>query len=148
MTLIAIGCDHGGYTLKEKIKDYYRSLEFKDFGTESEDSVDYPDFAFSVAKSVAKGECEKGILICKTGIGMSIAANKVKGIRCALCYNTATAILAKKHNNANIIAIGADQLDFEEVKSIIESWLNEEFMGKQHERRINKISKFEEESMR
>lgn len=148
MTLIAIGCDHGGYTLKEKIKSYYSNIEFKDFGTMSEDSVDYPDFAFAVAESVAKGECEDGILICKTGIGMSIAANKVKGIRCALCYNTATAILAKKHNDANIIAIGADQLDFEEVKSIIESWHNEEFMGEQHKRRIDKISKYENESMR
>ena len=148
MTLIAIGCDHGGYTLKEKIKSYYNNIEFKDFGTMSEDSVDYPDFAFAVAESVAKGECEAGILICKTGIGMSIAANKVKGIRCALCYNTATAILAKKHNDANIIAIGADQLDFEEVKSIIESWHNEEFMGEQHKRRIDKISKYENESMR
>lgn len=148
MNLIAIGCDHCGYTLKEKIKSYYNSIEFKDFGTMSEDSVDYPDFAFAVAKSVANGECEKGILICKTGIGMSIVANKVKGIRCALCYNIATAILAKKHNDANIIAIGADQLDFEEVKCIVEAWLNEEFAGKQHKRRLDKITNFENESMR
>ena len=146
--MIAIGCDHGGYILKEKIKDYYRSIEFKDFGTMSEESVDYPDFALAVAKSVASGECEKGILICKTGNGMVITANKVKGIRCALCYNTATAILAKKHNDANIIAIGAEQLDFEEVKNIIELWMNEKFIGNQHLRRIEKISKYEEESMR
>ena len=145
--MIAIGCDHGGYQLKEKIIDYYRDIKFKDFGTDSEESVDYPDFAIPVAESVASGECEKGILICKTGNGMAIAANKVRGIRCAVCYNTATAVLAKKHNDANVIAIGADQLDFEEVKNIIEFWMNEEFMGEQHKRRIDKISKFEE-SMR
>ncbi len=146
--MIAIGCDHGGFLLKEKIIDYYRDIKFKDFGTNSEDSVDYPDFAIAVAKSVASGECEKGILICKTGNGMAITANKVRGIRCAVCYNTATAVLAKKHNDANIIAIGADQLDFEEVKNIIEFWMNEKFMGEQHARRLDKISKFEEESMR
>lgn len=145
--MIAIGCDHGGYILKQKIIDYYNKIQFKDFGTVSEESVDYPDFAIPVAESVASGECDAGILICRTGNGMAIAANKVKGIRCALCYNTATAILAKKHNNANIIAIGADELDFEDVKNIIELWLNEKFMGEQHERRINKISKYEE-SMR
>ena len=142
--MIAIGCDHGGYQLKEKIIDYYRDIKFKDFGTDSEESVDYPDFAIPVAESVASGECEKGILICKTGNGMAIMANKVKGIRCAVCYNTATAVLAKKHNDANIIAIGADQLDFEEVKNIIEFWMNEEFMGEQHKRRLDKISKYEE----
>lgn len=146
--MIAIGCDHGGYLLKEKIKDYYNNIEFKDFGAYSEDMIDFPDVAIPVAQSVAKGECEKGILICRSGIGMSIAANKVKGIRCAVCYNTSTAITAKRHNNANIIALGADELDFEEAKNIIELWMNEQFLGDRYERRNQKLSKFEEESMR
>ncbi|MBQ9267039.1 MAG: ribose 5-phosphate isomerase B [Clostridia bacterium] len=142
--MIAIGCDHGGYILKQKIMDYYRGLEFKDFGTMSEESVDFPDFAIPVAESVASGECEKGILLCRSGIGMSIAANKVKGIRCALCYSTATAISAKRHNNANVIAVGADELDFEEVKNIIDFWLKEEFLGGKYQLRLDKISEYEE----
>lgn len=142
--MIAIGCDHGGYLLKEKIKKEYTNIEFKDFGTFSEESVDFPDVAIPVAENVANGECEKGILICRSGIGMTIAANKVNGVRCALCYSEATAKSAKEHNNANIIAIGADELDYGTVKRIIDIWLSSEFFGGKYQLRLDKIGKYEE----
>ena len=145
--MIAIGCDHGGYSLKVKLMDYYRDIEFKDFGTFSEDLVDFPDIAFSLAESVSNGDCESGILICRSGIGMSIAANKVKGIRCALCYSKSTAKSAKEHSNANIITIGADEKSFEETIEIIDAWLNCKFIGGRYKTRLDKIDKYEE-SMR
>lgn len=142
--MIAIGCDHGGYLLKEKIKKEYTNLEFEDFGTFSEASVDFPDIAIPLAEAVASGKCEKGILICRSGIGMTIAANKVNGIRCALCYSEATAKSAKEHNNANIIAIGADELDFDMVKKIIDIWLDSKFLDGKYQLRLDKIGKYEE----
>lgn len=142
--MIAIGCDHGGYLLKEKIKKDYVNTEFKDFGTFSEESIDFPDVAFPLAENVAKGECEKGILICRSGIGMTIAANKVKGVRCALCYSEATAKSAKQHNNANIIAIGADEIDYDMVKRVIDTWLSADFLGGKYQLRLDKIGKYEE----
>ncbi len=136
------GADHGGYELKEKLKQYYdEKLIFKDFGTDSLESVDYPKIAYLVADSVASGECESGILICRTGIGMSITANKVKGIRCALCYNEKVGILCKEHNNANIIALPADMISFEEAVNIINNWLNTKFAGGRHEIRVNMIER-------
>ena len=141
--MIAIGSDHGGYVLKECIKNHFKDVDFKDFGAYSEERTDYPLIAINVAESVASGECESGIVICKTGIGVCIAANKVKGIRCALCYNEEVAKLAKEHNNANMIALGAGQLTEEEAINIITNWRNSIFLGDRHENRINTISKYE-----
>lgn len=142
--MIAIGCDHGGYLLKEKIKKEYTNIEFKDFGTFSIESMDFPDVAIPVAEDVASGKCEGGILICRSGIGMTIAANKVDGIRCALCYSERTAKSAKEHNNANVIAIGADELDFNMVKKIIDTWIGSKFLGGKYQLRLDKIGKYEE----
>lgn len=142
--MIAIGCDHGGYSLKECIKKEYDNLEFKDFGAFSEESMDFPDVAIPLSEAVANGECEKGILICRSGIGMTIASNKVPGVRCALCYSETTAKSAKEHNNANVIAIGADELDFEKVKKIIDIWIESEFLDGKYQNRLDKIRKYEE----
>ena len=140
--MIAIGSDHGGYELKEKIKDFFEGkLNFKDFGTDSLESVDYPEIAYKVADSIACGECQYGILICRTGVGMSIVANKVKGIRCALCYNEKIGGLCKEHNNANVISLPADMLSFEEIVNIINTWLETEFAGGRHEKRVNMIER-------
>lgn len=142
--MLSIGSDHAGVKLKELIKEHLkaRSIEYKDFGTYTEDSVDYPDIAIEVAKSVASKETEKGILICGTGIGMSIAANKVRGIRCAVCYNEETARLAKQHNNANIISVGARMSTEESVLKMIDIWLDTEFESR-HQKRLDKIYNFE-----
>ncbi len=142
---IAIGSDHGGYSLKEVIKEYLteKGYQVKDFGCFSQESVDYPDYAKMVAEAVSRGECEAGVLMCGTGIGISIAANKVKGIRAALCHDGLTARLAKQHNNANIICIGGRTTGVETAKDIIDNWLNSEFEGGRHLRRINKIKDME-----
>lgn len=142
--MIAIGSDHAGVKLKAKVIEFLktRDLEVKDFGTYTEESVDYPDIAIEVAESVSKGEAEKGILICGTGIGMSIAANKVKGIRCAVCYDENTATLCKQHNNANIIALGARILEEEKAIKMLKLWLDTNF-EERHLKRIDKITKYE-----
>jgi len=142
--MIAIGSDHAGVDLKEKVKQYLtdNNIEYKDFGTYTKDSVDYPDIAIEVAKEVASQKAEKGILICGTGIGMSIVANKVNGIRCALCHDENTARLSKQHNNANIIAVGARVLEDEVAIKIIDTWLNEQF-EERHQKRLDKIKKYE-----
>lgn len=143
--MIAIGSDHAGVDLKEKVKQFLsdKNIEYKDFGTYTKESVDYPDIAIEVAKNVASQNAEKGILICGTGIGMSIAANKVNGVRCALCHDENTARLAKQHNNANIIAIGARVLEDEVALKIIDTWLNEQF-EERHQKRLDKIKNYEE----
>ena len=142
--MIAIGADHGGFLLKENIiKSYEGEIEFKDFGTTSLDSVDYPDIAFQVAESVANGECEYGILICRSGIGMCICANKVKKIRCANVNSIKSARLAKEHNNANVISIAAEETTVDAAKEYIYMWLSSEFQGGRHENRIKKISEYE-----
>ena len=143
--MIAIGSDHGGYELKKYILETFKDMEFKDYGTFSDSPIDYPDIAFSVAKDVSKGIAEKGILICKTGVGMSIAANKVDNIRCALCFNSKIAEMAKRHEDANIIALGADYITKEETLEIINNWLKVKFEGERHQRRIDKITKYEKE---
>ena len=145
---LAIGSDHGGFALKEAIKDYLlnNGYEVEDFGCFSEESVDYPDFALKVAKAVSCGEFERGILICGTGIGISIAANKVKGVRAALCHDGLTARLAKQHNNANILCMGGRTTGVETAKDIVDNWLNSEFEGGRHLRRINKIKDIEEKN--
>jgi ribose 5-phosphate isomerase B len=141
---VAVGSDHGGYTLKEQIKTFLsdKNIEFVDLGTDSNQSVDYPDFGKKVGLEVVKGDVDFGIVFCGTGIGISIAANKVKGIRAALVYDTETARLAKEHNNANIIALGGRTTSFEAAKEIIESYLNASFEPR-HQHRINKIAKME-----
>ncbi len=143
---IAIGSDHAGFTLKEEIKKFLeeKGIEVIDFGTHSEDRVDYPDYAIPLAESVAKGEEDFGILICGTGIGMSIAANKVKGIRASLVSDVYSAHSAREHNNANILCMGGRVLGVELAKEVTNAWLNASFMGGRHERRINKISEYEQ----
>lgn len=145
--MIAIGCDHGGYELKLEIIKHLKAkgFEIKDFGCNSTDSVDYPDYAYPVAKAVANGECEKGILICGTGIGMSIAANKVNGIRCALCGDTFSAHATREHNDSNVLALGARVTGVNLALDIVDTWLEAEFMGGRHINRINKITKIEQE---
>ena len=143
---IAIGCDHGGYVLKEGIIDLLKSMniEVADMGCDGE-SVDYPDYALKVAKAVSKGNCDKGILLCGTGIGISIAANKVKGIRCAVCHDVFTATMCSAHNNANILAMGGRVLDKQLALSMVEAWLKTPFEGARHSNRVNKISEIERE---
>jgi RpiB/LacA/LacB family sugar-phosphate isomerase len=142
---IAVASDHAGFELKEKLKEYLRELghEYEDFGTNSSESVDYPDYALKVAECVAKKECERGILVCGSGIGMSMAANKVPGIRAALCYDTETARLSREHNDANVLTIGARLTDEKTAKEIVRVWLTTEFAGGRHSRRVNKIEGIE-----
>ena len=148
--IIAIGSDHGGYRLKEEVKKYLedKNIEFVDFGCESEQSVDYPDIAAKVAKEVQGGKCDQGILICRSGIGMSIVANKFKGIRCALCHNEYTAKYARLHNNANILAMGADDLTTGEAVCILRMWLATSFEGGRHEERLKLIEEIENKNMK
>ncbi len=148
---IAIACDHGGLTLKNEIVKYLaqNGMEAVDFGTTTYASCDYPDFALKAAEAVACGECEKGIFVCTTGIGISIAANKVKGIRCALCFDPYVARMTREHNDANVLALGGGvtgvNLALETVKTFLETPFSEE---EKHSRRINKISQIEEKYMK
>ncbi|MBO5142358.1 MAG: ribose 5-phosphate isomerase B [Clostridia bacterium] len=141
--MIAIGSDHGGYELKKIIIDEFKSIDFKDYGTFSTDSVDYPDIAIPLAEDVANGICERGILVCRSGIGMDIMANKVRGIRAALCFNSKMAEMAKRHEDANIITIGADYVSNEEAIKMVRAWLDSNFEGERHQRRIDKIKNYE-----
>ncbi|AZR74009.1 ribose 5-phosphate isomerase B [Anoxybacter fermentans] len=142
---VAIGSDHGGFRLKEEIKKYLESLqiEYKDFGTYSEESVDYPDFARPVAEGVARGEFDRGILICGTGIGMSIAANKVPGIRAALCHDCFSARATREHNDSNVLCLGERVIGKGLALDIVKIWLETEFVGGRHQRRIDKITSLE-----
>ena len=139
--MIAIGCDHGGFELKGHIMEHLKEkgIEFKDYGTYSEASVDYPDCAKPVCEAVQNCTAERGILICGTGIGISIAANKYKGIRAALCSDVYSAKMSKQHNNANIICLGGRVTGRELAFMIIDTWLETEFEGGRHENRIAKI---------
>lgn len=145
--MIAIGADHGGYELKEHIKKHLDELgiEYKDYGTYSEDSIDYPDCARPVCEAVLDGTAEKGILICGTGIGISIAANKFKGIRAAHCTDVYSATMTKQHNNANILCLGGRITGRELAFMIVDAWNNAEFLGGRHANRIAKIHAIEEE---
>ncbi len=142
--MIGIGSDHGGFELKEKVKKHLeeRGLEYKDFGTYSADSCDYPVYGRAVAKAVASGECDRGILICGTGIGISITANKVKGIRAALCSDCYSAQATREHNDANILAMGARVLGDGLALKIVDTFLDTPFSG--DERHIRRISMIEE----
>jgi len=143
--MIAIGSDHGGFELKEKIKKFFdqNNIKYHDYGTHSTASVDFPDYAELVCKSILNKECEKGILICGTGIGMSIAANKFSGINCALCYNIMGAHLAREHNNSNVLALGGRVLGEQLAIEIIKEWLNTSFLGGKYQRRNDLIKKIE-----
>ena len=142
---IAIACDHAGLTLKKELIAYLerKGHYYQDVGTCSEQSVDYPDFAFQVASTVATGENDRGIVICGTGIGMSIAANKVKGIRAALCHDVFSAKASRQHNDSNILAIGSRVIGPGLDLEIVQTWLSEDFLGDRHKRRINKIDLIE-----
>ncbi len=144
---VAVGADHGGYELKEKIKDFLREkgYEVVDFGTNSDASVDYPEIAYPLAKAVAEGKCERGILICGTGIGMSLVANKVKGVRAALCSDVYSARYSVLHNNANVLTFGGRVIGEGLAKEIVNAWLSESFSKEErHVRRVNKIKEIEE----
>lgn len=144
--IVAIGSDHGGFHLKEDIKEYLHELghTYEDVGTHSEASVDYPDIAEAVANEVVSGSCERGILICGTGIGIGIAANKVPGIRAALCHDTFSAHASREHNNANILTMGERVIGKGLARDIVKIWLETDFEGGRHERRINKIMAIEQ----
>ncbi len=147
---IAIASDHGGFPLKEIIKKYLDELghECEDFGTMNEESVDYPDYASKVAKAVSENKFNKGILICGTGIGMSIVANKFPSVRAALCYDTETARLSREHNDANVLALGGRTTDSKLAKEIVHVWLTTEFSGERHLRRVNKIKDIEKKNFK
>ena len=143
--MIAIASDHGGYALKEHIKTYLaaKGVECQDFGTHSTESCDYPVFGRAAAEAVASGQCEKGIVICTTGIGISITANKVKGIRCALCSDPLSAELCRQHNNANMLALGAGIVGPNLAQRIVDTFLSTEFEGGRHARRVGLIMEME-----
>ena len=140
--MIALGCDHGGYAMMQEVKKHLeeRGIEYKDFGCDSEVSVDYPIYAKKVANAIVSGECESGILICGTGIGISIAANKVKGIRAALCHDCFSAAATREHNNANILAMGARVIGAGLALKIVDTFLDTPFSNdERHIRRIDMI---------
>lgn len=141
---IAIGCDHGGYTLKAPISKMLTDMGYDvlDLGCDGE-KVDYPDYGQKVGEAVASGEADRGIVICGTGIGISIAANKVPGVRAALCFNEYMAEKAAEHNNANVLALGARTTGDDLAKSIVKSWLSHDFAGGRHARRVDKITAIE-----
>ena len=144
---IAIGCDHGALDLKNKVIAHLtaKGYEVVNFGTDTLDSCDYPDFAGPAAKAVASGECDKGIVLCTTGIGVSITANKVKGIRCALLSDVMSARMTRQHNDTNMMAIGAAVVGQMLALEIIDTWLGTEFEGGRHQRRIDKMMALENE---
>ena len=143
--MISIACDHGAIALKNHLKTYLegKGYEVKDFGTHTTDSCDYPDFAAPAAQAVASGECEKGIVLCTTGIGVSMAANKVKGIRCALCHEPWSAEMTRRHNDANMLAIGAGVTGTNLAERIVDAFLTAEFEGGRHQRRVDKVMALE-----
>ncbi|OEF99842.1 ribose 5-phosphate isomerase B [Vulcanibacillus modesticaldus] len=142
---VAIASDHGGYELKEHIKAVMDSMgiEYQDLGPNSTESVDYPDYALPVANKVAAQEVDRGILVCGTGIGMSIAANKVKGVRAALVHDCYSARVTRQHNNSNVLCLGGRTTGVLVAEEIVRIWLSEDFEGGRHERRIQKIEKIE-----
>ena len=148
--MIVIGSDHGGYKLKEEVKKYLdeAGIEYKDVGTDSEESVNYPEFATKVAETVSSKKAETGILICRAGNGMSMVANKFKGVRCAICYNETVAQFARKHNDANVLALGADYISVNDAICILRMFLATPFDGGRHEERVNMINEIENKNMK
>jgi ribose 5-phosphate isomerase B len=146
MMKISLGCDHGGLELKNEIKAHLeaRGFECRDFGTYTKDSCDYPDYARPAAEAVASGECERGILVCTTGIGVSITANKVNGVRCALLHDKMSARLTREHNDTNMMALGAGVVGPMLALEIVDTWLDTPFSGvERHQRRIDKVMAIE-----
>ena len=143
--MLAIGSDHGGYELKQAVMKRLaeRGVEYRDYGTYSSESCDYPDFGEAVGRAVASGECERGIVICGTGIGISIAANKVRGVRCALCGDCYSAEMTRRHNDANILAMGARVLGEGLALKIVDTFLDTGFDGGRHTRRVEKLAAIE-----
>lgn len=141
MLKIAVASDHGGFELKEKVKEHLltRGFEVEDLGTHSEASVDYPTYGKACGEAVASGQADLGVVVCGTGIGISIAANKVKGIRCGLCTSVEMAHLTKQHNNANILALGGRTTEPELAVKIVDEWLDTEFEGGRHQRRVDML---------
>ena len=141
MLKIAVASDHGGFALKEKVKEHLvqRGFEVDDLGSHSEESVDYPVYGKACGEAVASGKADLGVVVCGTGIGISIAANKVKGIRCGLCTSVEMAHLTKQHNNANILALGGRTTEPELALKIVDEWLDTEFEGGRHQRRVDML---------
>lgn len=146
---IAVGSDHRGVDAKRRVIEFLKQLghEVRDFGTASHESVDYPDIAILVGQTVGRGEAERGILICGTGIGMCIAANKVSGVRAAPCHDSITAEMSRRHNDANILCLSADLLGIELIDRMLRIWLETDFEGGRHARRVEKILRFEEANL-
>lgn len=138
---IAVASDHGGFALKEKVKEHLmqRGFEVEDLGTNSEESVDYPAYGKACGEAVASGKADLGVVVCGTGIGISIAANKVKGVRCGLCTSVEMAHLTKQHNNANILALGGRTTEPDLALKIVDEWLDTEFEGGRHQRRVDML---------
>ena len=146
--MIALGCDHGGYELMQEVKAYLdkQGLEYQDFGCYSNEAVDYPVYARKVGHAIQNGTCDKGILICGTGLGISLAANKVKGIRACVCSEPFTAKMSRAHNDCNILAFGARVVGGELAKMIVDTWINTEFEGGRHQRRVDLLMEIEEKN--
>jgi ribose 5-phosphate isomerase B len=144
---IALGSDHRGFEVKRRIAATLQQMghEVEDVGPQSKDSVDYPDYAFKVALAVSSGRAQRGVLICGTGIGMCIAANKVKGVRAAPCHDSITAEMSRRHNDANVLSLSADLLGEELIERMLRIWLETEFESGRHARRVEKITRFETE---
>ena len=144
---IAVACDHGGFRLKNVLVEYLKDTgyEVEDFGTYTEDSCDYPDFASKAAKAVASGSCDKGVVVCGTGIGVSITANKVDGIRCSLCHDVFSAKATRQHNDSNMLAMGQRVIGEGLALEILHAWLESEYEGGRHEARIQKMMALEKE---
>ena len=142
---IALACDHGGLNLKNAVIEYLKEngYDFVDYGTNSTDSCDYPDFALPAAEAVAEKKCDRGIIICSTGIGVSIVANKVPGVRCAHCHDSYCAEFTRRHNDANVLAMGEKVVGTGYALKIVETFLNTQFEGGRHQRRVDKISDIE-----
>lgn len=143
---IAVACDHGALNLKAAVIEYLKNngYEYVDFGTHTADSCDYPDYALPAAEAVASGECDKGIVVCSTGIGVSIVANKVRGVRCAHCHDTYCAEYTRRHNDANMLAMGEKVVGVGYALEIVEKFLTTQFEGGRHERRVGKITAIED----
>ncbi|WP_182186842.1 ribose 5-phosphate isomerase B [Pectinatus frisingensis] len=143
---IVIGCDQGALELKEHVKEVlseFKDITVEDVGTYNTDSVDYPDIAEKVCSKITSGQADRGIALCGTGIGISIACNKIKGIRAALCHNVFTARMSRQHNNANVLSMGGRDISFGPASEIVRVWVTEKFLGGRHERRVNKITALE-----
>lgn len=147
---IAVGCDHGGFGAKAELVAFMEELghEVKDFGSFTSESVDYPDIVLPVCEAVGSRQCDRGVLLCGTGVGMSIAANKLPGIRCALCGEACSARLSRQHNDSNVLAMGSRVMGLELMKDVLSAWLEAAFVGGHHTPRLEKIRKIEERFFR